>query len=84
MIQPDRGLSSPWMRGAVADLSGVQLSTIEAAVGSTSFTRGRGYANSNRVLTLEWDPEIDTLLGTVVGHGGLYDTPAQDIISLLG
>ncbi len=64
------------MRGVFANLSEGELSTIEAAVGSTSFKRGRSYANNNRVLKLEWDPEIDTLLGKVVGHGGLYDTAA--------
>ena len=65
------------MRGVIADLGEVELSTIEAAVGSTSFKRGRSYANNNRVLKLEWDPEIDRLLGKVVGHGALYDTAAS-------
>jgi len=65
------------MRGAVADLSELELSTIEAAVGTTSYKRGRTYANGGRVLKLEWDPEIDTLLGRVVGNGALYDTAAN-------
>ena len=62
------------MRGVIADLGEVELSTIEAAVGSTSFKRGRSYANNNQVLKLEWDPEIDRLLSKVVGHGMLSTT----------
>jgi len=64
------------VRGVVDDLYEVELSAIEAAVGSTSFDRGRSYANSNRVVKLDWDPEIETLQGKVVGQGGLYDTAA--------
>lgn len=64
------------MRSVVPELIEVELATIEAAVGSTSFKRGRSSAKSSRVLKLEWDPEVDTLLGRVVGHGGLYDTAA--------
>ncbi|MGA2929088.1 MAG: SNF2-related protein, partial [Solirubrobacteraceae bacterium] len=54
----------------------LELAEIEAAVGSTSFKRGRTYARGNRVVTIEWDPEGDTLLGRVVGLGALYDTAA--------
>jgi superfamily II DNA or RNA helicase len=65
------------MRDAVADLSELELSTVEAAVGATSYKRGRTYATGGRVLKLEWDPEIDTLLGRVIGNGAVYDTAAS-------
>jgi hypothetical protein len=29
-----------------------------------------------RVIRIEWDPDTDTLTGSVVGHGALYDTAA--------
>ncbi len=52
------------------------LSGVEAAVGSRSFARGRGYACANRVLAVEWDVGTGTLTGSVVGQGALYDTAA--------
>ncbi|MGH2914237.1 MAG: SWIM zinc finger family protein, partial [Solirubrobacteraceae bacterium] len=60
----------------IEELDAVELGGVEAAVGSTSFGRGRTYARGKRVVRLEWDPDVDTLLGTVVGHGALYETAA--------
>jgi uncharacterized Zn finger protein len=65
------------MRGVVGDLGELELAAVEAAIGSTSFKRGCTYANGGRVLKLEWDPQIDTLIGRVVGNGALYDTAAN-------
>jgi len=62
--------------GAISEVDDVELAAVEAAVGSTSFGRGRGYARANRVLRIEWDPNIATLTGSVVGQGALYDTAA--------
>ncbi|HEV7807959.1 MAG TPA: DEAD/DEAH box helicase [Solirubrobacteraceae bacterium] len=63
------------MLRAIAELSDVELAGVEEAVGPSSFKRGRGYARS-RVLTIKWDPNADTLMGSVVGQGALYDTAA--------
>jgi superfamily II DNA or RNA helicase len=60
---------------AVSELC-VELSEIEAVVGSRSFQRGRSYARGKRVLSVEWDAEAETLKGTVVGQGAVYDTAA--------
>ena len=62
--------------GTIAELSEVELSEIETAVGSKSFKRGRGYARGNRVVKIEWNPEVETLIGSVVGQGALYSTAA--------
>jgi superfamily II DNA or RNA helicase len=61
---------------AITELSDVELAEIEAAVGSTSFKRGRGYARGNRVVAIAWDPSAATLTGSVVGQGALYSTAA--------
>ena len=61
---------------AVADIREVELSEVEAVVGTRSFQRGRSYARANRVLELEWDADTATLTGTVVGNGALYSTCA--------
>ncbi len=61
---------------AISEVDDVGLATVEAAVGSTSFGRGRSYARANRVLKIEWDPDTATLTGSVVGNGALYDTAA--------
>ncbi len=63
------------MVGAIAELSEIELAGVEAAVGSSSFKRGRGYARG-RVVAITWDPDADTLVGSVVGQGALYDTAA--------
>jgi len=62
--------------GAISEVDDVELAAVEAAVGSTSFGRGRSYARANRVLKIEWDPDTATLTGSVVGQGALYDTAA--------
>jgi SWIM zinc finger len=49
---------------------------VESAVGARSFQRGRSYARSKRVRSVEWDPSAETLTGSVVGNGALYDTAA--------
>jgi superfamily II DNA or RNA helicase len=64
------------MPPATAELCEFELSGVEATVGSRSFERGRAYARRGRVAEVEWDPEATTLTGSVVGHGGLYDTAA--------
>jgi superfamily II DNA or RNA helicase len=61
--------------GAIAELRDVELAEVEAAVGSSSFKRGRGYARS-RVVAVEWDSSAETLTGSVVGQGALYRTAA--------
>ncbi len=65
------------MLGAVSQLRDVELSEVEAAVGTRSFKRGRAYARGNRVVAIAWDPDADTLIGSVVGQGALYRTTAS-------
>lgn len=62
--------------GAISELGDVDLSTVERTIGSRSFKRGRDYARGNRVLAIEWDADTETLTGSVVGQGALYDTAA--------
>lgn len=62
--------------GVISEVDDVELAEVEAAVGLTSFGRGRSYARANRVLKIEWDPDTETLTGSVVGQGALYDTAA--------
>ena len=64
------------MLSAIREVDDVELAEVEVAVGSTSFKRGRSYARANRVLKIEWDPDTETLTGSVVGQGALYDTAA--------
>ena len=66
----------PLMTAAVGVLGDVELGELEAAVGSASFKRGRSYAHGNRVHAIEWDPEEETLSGSVIGHGAIYSTAA--------
>jgi superfamily II DNA or RNA helicase len=61
---------------AVRELGDLESAGVEAAVGSLSFSRGRAYARSGRVLALEWDEADGTLTGSVVGRGGVYNTAA--------
>jgi len=61
---------------AIGKLCDIELSEVEAAIGSQSFARGRSYARGNRVASIEWDPDAETLTGSVVGQGALYDTAA--------
>jgi len=63
--------------GVISEVDEVELAEVEAAVGSRSFQRGRDYARGNRVLAIEWDPDTETLSGSVVGHGALYSTEAS-------
>lgn len=65
-----------FVSSAIEELGELELSAVEAAVGSRSFERGRGYARANRVLAVEWDVGTGTLTGSVVGQGALYDTAA--------
>jgi uncharacterized Zn finger protein len=62
--------------GAISKVDNLELAEVEAAVGSASFGRGRDYARGNRVLKIEWDTDTETLTGSVVGQGALYDTAA--------
>jgi superfamily II DNA or RNA helicase len=61
---------------AIGELREIELSEVEAAVGSRSLARGRSYARGNRVLSVDWDGDAHTLTGTVVGQGAAYDTAA--------
>jgi hypothetical protein len=61
---------------SASELSGFDLSEVEAAVGTRSFQRGRSFARGGRVRSLSWDAGDDTLTGSVVGNGGLYETAA--------
>jgi uncharacterized Zn finger protein len=63
---------------AVSELSDVELSEVEATVGTRSFQRGRSYARANRVVTIEWDPDVNTLTGAVVGQGDNF--PMRELI----
>ena len=47
---------------AIAELRDIELAAVEAAVGQTSYSRGRGYART-RVLDVDWDADADTLVG---------------------
>jgi hypothetical protein len=60
----------------VDELTAIELDEVEAAVGARSFQRGRTYARSNRVLAFDWDPDEETLSGSVLGQGALYSTTA--------
>ncbi|MDX6721114.1 MAG: hypothetical protein QOJ63_3368 [Solirubrobacteraceae bacterium] len=66
----------PTVLAAISELSDVELSEVEAAVGPGSFKRGRGYARSKRVAAIEWDANAEALTGSVVGQGALYRTTA--------
>ena len=61
---------------ASSDLSGFDLSEVEAVVGTRSFQRGRAFARGGRVCEIAWDADDETLTGRVVGNGGLYETAA--------
>jgi superfamily II DNA or RNA helicase len=61
---------------ATTELCDFELCEVEAAVGPRAFDRGRAYARRGRVLEVEWDPDGQTLTGSVVGQGALYDTQA--------
>ena len=45
-------------------------------MGTRSFQRGRAFARSRRVRNIAWDADDETLTGSVVGNGGLYETAA--------
>jgi len=62
--------------GAIRELDGIELSEVEAVVGSRSFKRGHGYARGDRVAAIKWDPNDETLRGSVIGQGALYSTAA--------
>jgi superfamily II DNA or RNA helicase len=64
---------------AIAELASARLEEVEEVVGPVSFSRGQAYARSNRVLSVDWDPEEATLSGSVIGKGGLYSTAAYFI-----
>jgi len=57
-------------------MDSIELGELASAIGARSYERGAAYARGHRVLRLEWDPEISTLLGTVLGHGELYEAAA--------
>ncbi len=58
------------------ELNSVELSEVEAAVGSRSFERGRGYVRGKKVVSIKWDPDAEALTGSVVGRDVLYRTAA--------
>jgi superfamily II DNA or RNA helicase len=59
-----------------SELSDIELSDVEAVVGSRSFDRGLAYARQKRVVAVDWDPDEVTLSGSVVGQGALYSVAA--------
>jgi superfamily II DNA or RNA helicase len=61
---------------ALSEFTDLELSEVEAAVGSKSFKRGRSYARAGRVLATEWDEKDGALTGSVLGQGALYSTSA--------
>ena len=68
-----------YLRPALApasDLRRFDLSEIEAVVGTRSFQRGRSYARGGRVGALKWNASDETLTGSVVGNGAVYETAA--------
>ena len=64
------------MLDVVRELIDVELADVESAVGHATFKRGRSYAHGNRVLAIAWDPQEDTLSGSVLGQGAIYSTEA--------
>ncbi len=64
------------MLAATREFGDVELSDVEAAVGTQSFKRGRGYARGSKVVAVEWDENAETLTGSVLGHGAVYSTSA--------
>jgi superfamily II DNA or RNA helicase len=64
------------MLAAALDLGDFDLSGAEAVVGKRSFQRGRAYARAGRVRSVAWDADDQTLTGSVVGNGALYETAA--------
>ena len=60
----------------ISELPEIDLSEVEAVVGSGAFKRGRAYARSDRVLTLAWQLGTGALTGSVVGNGAVYRTTA--------
>jgi superfamily II DNA or RNA helicase len=62
--------------GAVAELIDLEPSELESHFSATTFRRGASYARGNRVLSLEWDGDEQTLTASVVGHGAVYETSA--------
>ena len=61
---------------ALREFRYVELSEVEAAVGSQSFKLGRRYAQGSKVLAIEWDKHDEALTGSVLGQGALYSTSA--------
>jgi superfamily II DNA or RNA helicase len=61
---------------AVRELDDIDLSEVEAAVGSQSFKHGRDYVRGGKVLALEWEEDDEALTGLVLGHGDVYHTAA--------
>jgi len=59
----------------VAVSIGVELAEVEAAVGATSFKRGKTYARAHRVLSVAWDEDRSRL------HGQLRIYTAQGRIT---
>jgi superfamily II DNA or RNA helicase len=66
----------PGMLAAARDLIEFDLSEVESAVGTRSFQRGRSYARAKRVRSVEWDASAETLMGSVIGQGSVYETAA--------
>ncbi len=66
------------MTSLIDELPGfeVDLDSVRAVVGATSFKRGQTYANGRRVISVEWDADEHQLAGAVVG-GGVYSTTAS-------
>ena len=61
----------------------VDLVRVESYLGSAVFERGRAYAENGQVLRMrrETDERLDTVRGSVVGNGGLYETSATVLLT---
>jgi superfamily II DNA or RNA helicase len=59
------------------------LAQVEAYLGPATYARGRTYAQNGQVLRISRDskPKIDTVRGSVVGNGGLYETTAFVVVT---
>jgi superfamily II DNA or RNA helicase len=61
----------------------IPLDEIAGAVGESSYDRGAAYARAHRVLSLEWDEDELSLVGTVLGSG-LYTTTLEFVADRSG
>ncbi len=68
--------SLPFVPAALADLSDLAVSELEAHFSDSAFRRGETYARTGRVQELSWDEEHTALSASVIGNGAVYTTVA--------